>query len=63
MYYTIKIGASLAPNAIIHLSLFSLYVGHIIEKGMLEFLYPHKPKSRYQKIKTSEKGLEMLFEH
>ena len=42
---------------------YAKFIEPLIDKGMLEFLYPDKPKSKYQKIKTSEKGIEMLFEH
>ena len=42
---------------------FSKYIEPLIDNGLLEYLYPDKPKTKFQKIKTSEKGIEMLFEH
>jgi hypothetical protein len=34
---------------------YTKFIEPLIDKGMLEFLCPEKPKSKYQKIKTSEK--------
>lgn len=42
---------------------YAKFIEPLIDKGMLEFLYPDKPKSKFQKIKTSKIGIEMLFEH
>ena len=39
---------------------YAKFIEPLIDKGMLEFLYPDKPKSKFQKIKTSEKNYDVL---
>lgn len=42
---------------------FAKYIEPLVINGMLEYTIPEKPKSKFQKIKTSDKAIEMLFEH
>ena len=42
--------------------IYSKYIEPLVYNGILEYLYPDHPKSKYQKIKTSEKTLEVLFD-